>query len=215
MGIATGLSVTSILGYPEIELQGGESSSQHRYCSVKSTNSTPQEYTAMIGIHEEKRTNSESMHPVTVFVTADPSTAGYLGVSDYVTTNAAKSQEEAKQKIEQLAQTAGKDNWDGEGGSKILPETIKAACEILAKLPHNVLGEDLDIDATPFGSIDFGWVLERDVMMNIIVLPSGEIGFAYSVHGERNDGKVLWEGTLPLCISEAVDRVFHREELDG
>ena len=65
------------------------------------------------------------------------------------------------------------------------------------------------------GRLDFGWVLDRDVMMNVIVLPTVEIGFAYSVHGERNDGKAIWEGTLPLRILEAFDRVFDREGLDG
>ena len=45
-------------------------------------------------------------------------------------------------------------------------------------------------------------------MLNIIVLPSREIGFAYSIHGERDDGKVLWEGTLPRRISQAFDCVL-------
>ena len=46
-------------------------------------------------------------------------------------------------------------------------------------------------------------------MLNIIVLPSREIGFAYSTHGEREGGKVPWVGTLPHGISQAFDRVFN------
>ena len=113
------------------------------------------------------------------------------------------------QKIEMLAQTAGKDNWDGEGAIKVSLETIEVARKLVAVFPSGVLGDDLDIDATPFGSIDFGWLLERDVMMNILVLPSREIGFSYSVHGDRNDGKELWRGTMPHSISEAIDKVFN------
>ena len=49
---------------------------------------------------------------------------------------------------------------------------VGIVCQLVALFPPDVLSDDLDIDETPFGSIDFGWVLERDVMLNIIVLPS-------------------------------------------
>ena len=123
--------------------------------------------------------------------------------------------ESAKQEITNLAKIGQQENWDGEGASKISTETIEIALKLLEEFPIYVLGEDLDIDATPFGSIDFGWVLERGVMMNVMVLPSKEIAFAYSVHGERDDGKRRWNGTLPPDISEVLDRVFHHERSDG
>ena len=121
----------------------------------------------------------------------------------------------AKREIEQLAETASEDNWDGEGGCKVSSDTITIALGLVDLIPSGVLGDDLEIDATPFGSIDFEWVLDRDAMLNVIVMSSGEIGFAYSVHGERKNGKELWKGLLPRSISEAFERVFNRKGLDG
>ena len=140
----------------------------------------------------------------------DPPTSLYLAAIDYPTTQATTPLKDTMQKIEKLAQTAGEDNWDGEGAIKVSWETIEVARKLFTTFPNNVLSENLDIDATPLGSIDFGWVLERDVMMNIIVLPSGEIGFAYSVHGARGGGKEPWEGTAIRSVSEAFDKVFNR-----
>ena len=101
----------------------------------------------------------------------------------------------------------------GEGEGKVSLQTIEISCRLAATFPpYVVLSGDLDIDVTPFGSIDFGWVLKRDVMMNIIVIPSGEIGFSYSVHGDRGSGNEPWEGTLPRRISQAFDKVFNRKQ---
>ena len=170
---------------------------------------TPLEHTSRIRFNEEKGSNSDFMWAVSLLATVAPSPFPYLDVVDCFTTQANKSMEDAMKKIELAAQTSGKDNWDGEGAIKVSPETIEIACKFVAMFPHNVLSEDLDIDVTPFGSIDFGWVLERDVMMNILVLPSREIGFSYSVHGDRNDGRESWRGTMPRSISEAIDKVFN------
>ena len=158
-------------------------------------------------------TNSQTLpryfKPIMLYPSAPESSQFYPKVGT------TKLRQDAAREIEELSQTVHQEKWDGEGATKLSAQTSKIALELVAMFPHHVLGDYLDIDATPFGSIDFGWVLDRDVMMNVIVLPSGEIGFAYSVHGERKDGKVLWEGTLPGCISEAFGRVFNREESDG
>ena len=124
-----------------------------------------------------------------------------------------------RHEVEMLAQTAGHANWDNEGADKVTAETISLALDLVAAFPYSehpdILGDDLDIEATPFGSIDFGWALERDARMNVIVLASGEIGFAYSVHGERDNGKEPWTGKLPYRVWEAFDKVFNRTGLGG
>lgn len=119
------------------------------------------------------------------------------------------------QHIQQLALTANKDDWDGEGASKLSTKTRGMALGLVDSLPSYVLENDIDIDVTPFGSIDFGWVLERNVMMNILVLSSGEIAFAYSIGGKAGSGKELWKGVLSPCISEIFNKVFNRQRLDG
>ena len=154
--------------------------------------------------------SSDDAYVIKYLATNNLSTSQYRAATDYITTQATTPREDTIQKIEKLAQTAAEDNWDGEGAIKVSWETIEVACKLVTMFPQNVLHEDVDIDVTPLGSIDFGWVLERDVMMNIIVLPSGEIGFAYSVHGARGGGKEPWEGTTIRSVSEAFNRVFSR-----
>ena len=202
---------------------GGGNRSQNTYLKHIQGHTSQEPFPRMKS-HEEKGSSSDFMWTAIRLATATPSFSSLLSslpcgpslsqdlhVVSYLTTQATTFEEDTIQKIEMLAQTAGKENWDGEGAIKVSPETIEIARKFVATFPPNVLSEDLDIDATPFGSIDFGWVLERDVMMNIIVLPSGEIGFAYSVHGTRGGGKEQWEGTtIPLSVSEAFDKVFNR-----
>ena len=119
--------------------------------------------------------------------------------------------------IEKLSQTAGYDDWDGEGSDRVTEETVSLALKLIAVFPYSehpeILGEELDIDATPFGSIDFGWALERDVRMNVMALSSGEIAFAYSVYGCRESGKEPWMGNLPYDLLKAFDSVFNRTEM--
>ena len=189
---------------------GGGNRSQNTYLK-HIQGYTSQEHFQRIKFHEEKGSSSDFMGAVIRLATATPSLSQDLRVVSYLTTQATTFAEDTMQTIEMLAQTAGKDNWDGEGAIKVSPETIEIARKFVATFPHNVPSEDLDIDATPFGSIDFGWLLEGGVMMNILVLPSREIGFSYLVHGDRNDGKEPWRGTMPRSISEAIDKVFNWE----
>ena len=193
-------SSLSLLEYGEIEPYERANGPQLEYLLNLLTSLSFEEY---IG---------ENGYPSRDYITTDFSSPSqyFWAKGTFIPIQEIQPQKDAVQQIKQLAQTAGRDNWDGEGAIKVSPETVKVACELVATFPHNVLGGDMDIDATPFGSIDFGWVLERDVMMNIIVLPSSEIGFAYSAHGDRNDGKEPWDGTIPHPISEAFDKVFNR-----
>ena len=130
-----------------------------------------------------RETNSESAYyPITVTLGSsasliDPSFSMIIAY-DYTSAQERRASTEllqnARQEIQQLAQIAHEENWDGEGASRLATETIELALKLVDTFPSDALGDDLDIDATPFGSIDFGWVLERDVMMNVLVLSSGE-----------------------------------------
>ena len=187
--------------------EGGGNTFQYAYPEILSEESPLWNTAGM----EFYGASSDDAYVIRNLATSDPSTSLWLAAIDYITTQATTPRKDTIQKIEKLAQTAGEDNWDGEGAIKVSSETIEIARKLVAAFPSGVLGGDLDIDVTPFGSIDFGWVLERDVMMNIIVLPSGEIGFAYSVRGARGGGEEPWEGTtIPRSVSEAFDKVFNR-----
>lgn len=148
----------------------------------------------------------------------------YLDLMDYATRIArsntrkpktTKCLEKIRQEIRQLALTANKEDWDGEGATKLSAKTRDIALKLVDSWPSYVLENDIDIDVTPFGSIDFGWVLERNVMLNILVLSSGEIAFAYSIGDKGDSGKELWKGVLSTRVSEILDIVFNQQQSDG
>ena len=213
----TALSGSLPAEFPRIDLhRAGGNSSQFKYSELTPLTSP---LNTRVILHKARGNSSHSRRHVN-FPPASLSSLNPCSRSSgyhFITQEATKPQKyiDARQQIKQLKQTAGEDNWDGEGSIKVSSETIEIALKLVAAFPNTVLSEELDIDATPFGSIDFGWVLDRDVMMNIIVLSTGEIGFAYSVHGERDDGKEHWKGTIPGSISDAFDKVFDRDGFYG
>ena len=114
-----------------------------------------------------------------------------------------------KQSIKRIASYARDDNWDGDGADGISEETEWRALKLVDLLPSYTICHELEVDATPFGSIDFEWVLDDRVMLNVIVMGSRKIGFAYSVHGDRDNKEAHWDGdSLPVFISDAINKVF-------
>ncbi len=118
--------------------------------------------------------------------------------------------EGALRMVEEISEDCAMDDWDGEGADRVPSESVVIARNLVANLPPHALTTGLDIDATPFGSIDFEWVLETEAMLNILILPSGELGFAYSVREDVGEGKVRWEGSIPTPIAAALNRVFEQ-----
>ena len=114
----------------------------------------------------------------------------------------------AMQDIEQLAVNCQNDNWDGEGADRVSSETVKIAREFIGQLCEETPLSDLYIDATPHGSISFEWVPAEQVMLDVLILPSGEIAYAYLIRGDEGSGRDQWQGTIPKSIVEAVDKVF-------
>ena len=114
----------------------------------------------------------------------------------------------AMQDIERLAVNCRNDNWDGEGADRVSPETVKNALEVVGQLREKALLSDLYIDATPRGSISFEWVPAEQVMLDVLILPSGEIAYSYLIRGDEGSGRDQWQGTIPKSIVEAVDKVF-------
>ena len=115
-----------------------------------------------------------------------------------------------KENIKRVAMNAREDNWDGDGADGVSEETEYMALKLVDLLPSYTICHELEVDATPFGSIDFEWVLDDRLILNILVMHSRRIGYAYSVHGDRNNREEGWEGEgLPAFVSDAIDKVFH------
>ena len=86
---------------------------------------------------------------------------------------------------------------------------IGVAHEVVDLIPENCLVDDLDVDITPFGSIDFGWCLDKGVYLNILVenrsrnkvSPNDShpqiISYAWMNRGECGTGQREWDGRLP------------------
>lgn len=96
-----------------------------------------------------------------------------------------------KQSISSLLQTAGKEDWDGEGALPVVPETVRVAEELVDFFPAFV--DPPEVSASPQGEIDFDWVESREVMLTVSVCPSGEIAFAGIFDGLRMLGRKPWE----------------------
>ena len=116
-----------------------------------------------------------------------------------------------KKRVSSLLEKAGEEGWDGEGAARLEGETVKVAQELVDRFPvhvvHGYALDILDIDVTPHGEVDFDWVVDRDRMMTVSVLPSKEIAFSGLFHGARVNGCESWNGTLPQFVNCCFERL--------
>ncbi len=111
------------------------------------------------------------------------------------------------QEVNQLKRNCEEDNWDGEGADRVTLKTVKTARSFIKQLPEEALDEDLYVGATPFGSIEFEWTPRDRVMLDIGILSSGEIGFAYWMQGEKGQGSEPWTKKIPESILDLIRKV--------
>lgn len=106
-----------------------------------------------------------------------------------------------KQDVDDLLETAGQEDWDGEGAPALPKQTVDHAKRLVDAFPPFISHiPDPDISATPQGEIDFEWVLTKNVMLTIGVCPSGEIAFASAYNGTRLSGRGAWTGSLRTSV---------------
>lgn len=110
-----------------------------------------------------------------------------------------------KQEVDSLLESAGEENWDGEGAFALVPSTVTIAQKLIDEFPSYV--SNPDVAATPHGEIDFDWVIDQDTMLTVSVGPSNEIAFAAIFHTTRLHGSEVWGGTLPHFINCCFERL--------
>ncbi len=110
--------------------------------------------------------------------------------------------------IERLEHDCRERNWDGEDADPVSSETLEIARSFLDQLSDKAISEDLFLEASPFGDIEFEWVPHDDVMLTIIILTSGEIGVSYWISDDRDTNRELWEGTIPDSASDAIRKML-------
>ncbi len=112
--------------------------------------------------------------------------------------------------LDEIPESAGADDWDGEGARAVAPRTVEIAKSVLAELPAYVLAPELDPDvsATPQGEVDFDWAAPCDAMLTISVGPTGRIVFVCTLGDEeRVSGSGPWNGELPAYIDDCFRRL--------
>ena len=119
------------------------------------------------------------------------------------------SRDKLKQQIRNLKETAGSNNWDGEGALAIREEAIEIALKLADTLPAEI--ENPDVAATPHGEIDFDWVASRNAMLTLSVNSDGELAWAALFEEFSCRGTAPWTGELacPLicCLRELASKV--------
>ena len=112
--------------------------------------------------------------------------------------------------LDEIPESAGADDWDGEGARAVAPRTVEIAKSVLAELPAYVLAPELDPDvsATPQGEVDFDWVTPDNAMLTVGVGPDGDIAFAGAfADGEQVRGRAPWNGAIPAYIEGGFRRL--------
>ena len=112
--------------------------------------------------------------------------------------------------LDEIPESAGADDWDGEGARAVAPRTVEIAKSVLAELPGYILAPEFDPDvwATPRGEVDFDWAAPCDAMFTISVGPTGRIVFVCTLGDEeRVSGSGPWNGDLPAYIGDGFRRL--------
>lgn len=113
--------------------------------------------------------------------------------------------ESLKGEVDEVAEEAGQENWDGEGGRAVSPETVSIAKEVAELLPQGL--PKPDINATAHGEVDFDWTIGRGLAFTMSVGPEGDIAFAGLFRGAKLSGTEPWKGVLPGFVRRCLERL--------
>lgn len=112
---------------------------------------------------------------------------------------------ECKSAVDDLLQTAGEPNWDGDGAEPVDAETVSVAKRLVNVLPGELAPPEISAD--PHGNVDFDWCLENGTLFTISIGKEGEVAMA----GMRHDNPFLIRATerdgdasLPGMISYGI-----------
>ena len=113
-----------------------------------------------------------------------------------------------KQRVSSLLKKADKEGWDGEDAARLNEKTVKVAQELVDRFPIQVVHDGApDVDVTPHGEVDFDWVVDKNTMLTVSILPSKEIAFSGLFHDARVNGREPWKGVLPQFVNCCFERL--------
>ncbi|MDE0254463.1 MAG: hypothetical protein OYG32_06680 [Rhodospirillaceae bacterium] len=107
--------------------------------------------------------------------------------------------------VDDLLQTAGVPNWDGDGADPVDAETVSVAKSFVEMLPGGF--EPPEISADSHGNIDFDWHLDNGTLFTISIGKEGEVAMAgmrhdkpFSIRAAEQDGDAKLPGILSYGI---------------
>ena len=114
---------------------------------------------------------------------------------------------QCKQALQELLQTTGEANWDGEGADPVTEEIVGIATRVVDQLPLDTI-EPPEISADPHGNVEFDWYLDNGTMFTISIGIEGDIALS-GLHAKRGDKLSAIEkdgdDPLPRILSYGVD----------
>ncbi|MGD1029646.1 MAG: hypothetical protein ABSA05_00760 [Opitutaceae bacterium] len=116
----------------------------------------------------------------------------------------------AKAELAKLATKATNDNWDGEGGSKISPESLDLAFKLIRSMPRDWLAPDFDLDSD--GNVSLDWYGGPSRRLSVGVGKNGKLSYAWMLPNKRgkveqNYGVAQSEGLFPETVIEVLPKL--------
>ena len=117
--------------------------------------------------------------------------AGTFSASNRLLTLAHEQQEACRRAIDDLLNTAGKQNWDGEGADPVTENTVAIAKGIVGELPRDVGVPE--ISSAPEGSVEFDWYLNNGTMFTISIGKTGDVAVSGLYKDEAKLTGMQWD----------------------
>ena len=95
------------------------------------------------------------------------------------------------ERVNNLIETAGESDWDGEGSEEVTRDLIDMAVQIVDELPSDIPMPH--VSATPLGYVALDWEDEPDLLASLVILPSGEVAFSFHSDKVQFHGQDQWE----------------------
>ena len=119
-----------------------------------------------------------------------------------------------KNEVRSLLESAGVENWDGEGTLALSSKTVEVAAKLVDTFP-DYIGKP-DVSATPHGEVDFDWVVSNEEMLTVSVGPSADkIVFAGLFFETHLNGSEPWTERLPQFIRCCFERLRRHPNAEG
>lgn len=108
--------------------------------------------------------------------------------------------------IEDAAAMALEDNWDGEDGSAVVPNTVTIAKRFVAALPSDIAIPDVYPDAR--GEITFEWRSGKGRIIAVSIYPNGTIGYSSLIGSSKVYGNESFVSSVPAVLVKRIAKVY-------